>query len=895
MAAKASPLMEQFGRIKRQHPDAILFFRVGDFYETFYDDAVDAARLLGITLTSRNKNDPDPIPLAGIPWHQRDVYVARLLRQGRRVAICEQLEDPAQARGLVDRGVTEVLTPGSVVSDAFLVSGESNYLAVVLAETDPGDGKTAAPVGTGKPAPARAGIALVEASTGEFLAGELAAEDAAAELGRYAIAEFVLAAGDALPPVLEAALFGARAVTRLPVARFAAEGAGAALAAQFGAREVLALADAPLAVRAAAAALSYLGEVQGSALFQMRRLARLSLREHLGLDPATRRSLELFEPAPGGDARHTLWAVVNRTTTAPGARRLRAWLERPLVDPAAIAQRLDAVEELVGDPARRESVRALLDRTYDLERLTARVASGKANGRDLVALRETLLAVPPLAARLAGSRTPALARHAAAVDPHADLAGVRGRALVDEPPAGVKDGGVIRPGFDPALDQLRELAGSGKRWLLEFEARERETTGITSLKVGYNRVFGYYIEITRPHLPRVPESYERRQTLTNAERFVTPALKEREAQVLSAEERLRQAEYESFLALRDRTARDTESLQATAGALAAIDALGSLADLAAQSGYVRPAIHGGGRLVLTGSRHPVVERLLPPGRFVPNDVDLDPAGRQIVLLTGPNMAGKSTYMRQIALCVLLAQTGSFVPCDAAEIGVVDQIFTRVGAADHVAGGQSTFMLEMLETANILRRATARSLVLLDEIGRGTSTYDGMSLAWAITEELHRESGPRPRTLFATHYHELTKLADHLTRVVNRSVRVEEYGEDVIFLHQVVDGPADRSYGIHVARLAGLPAHVVTRARDILVVLEAARPDPLDPEAVARVTGDGASIAADCGAQLPLFGAEAHAAELRSLLEELDLDKLSPREALALLFEWRERLGPAARK
>ncbi|MGH7725830.1 MAG: DNA mismatch repair protein MutS, partial [Candidatus Eiseniibacteriota bacterium] len=804
MAAKTSPLMEQFGRIKRAHPDAILFFRVGDFYETFYDDAVEAARLLGITLTSRNKNDPEPIPLAGIPWHQRDVYVARLLRQGRRVAICEQLEDPAQAKGLVDRGVTEVLTPGSVVSDAFLVSAESNFLAVVLVDGERGE--------RGE----RAGLALVEASTGEFLAGELDADDAAAELGRYAIAEFVLPVGATLPHALEAALFGARAVTRLPVARFADEGAGGTLERQFGAREARAFADAPLAVRAAAAALSYLGEVQGSALSQIRRIVRLSLREHLGLDPASRRSLELFEPAPGGDARHTLWAVVNRTVSAAGARRLRSWLERPLVDPAAIDERLDAVEELVRDPARRADVRTLLDRTYDLERLTARAASGKANARDLVTLRETLLAVPALAARLTGTETEGLARLARALDPHAELVELLGRALVSEPPPGVRDGGMIRPGYDSTLDELRETAGSGKRWLLEFEAREREATGIPSLKVGYNRVFGYFIEITRAHLARAPESYERRQTLTNAERFVTPALKEREAQVLSAEERLRNAEYECFVALRERVAHDTATLQATAAALAALDALGSLADLAAQGGYVRPRLDGGGRLFLTASRHPVVERLLPPGHFVPNDVDLDPSGKQIVLLTGPNMAGKSTYMRQVALCVLLAQTGSFVPCEAAEIGVVDQIFTRVGAADHVAGGQSTFMLEMLETANILKRATARSLVLLDEIGRGTSTYDGMSLAWAVTEELHRDSGPRPRTLFATHYHELTQLADHLPRVVNRSVEVEEHGEDVVFLHQVVDGPADRSYGIHVARLAGLPAHVVARARDILV-------------------------------------------------------------------------------
>ncbi len=869
--------MEQFGRIKRAHPDSILFFRVGDFYETFFDDAIEAAKLLGITLTSRNKNDPSPIPLAGIPWHQRDVYVARLLRHGRRVAICEQLEDPAEAKGLVDRGVTEVLTPGSVVADAFLVAGESNYLAAIV----PGEDG------------ARAGLALLEASTGEFLAGEFPADEAAAEIGRYVVAEFVLAAGAALARPLEAALFGARAVTRLPAARFAREGARDAVAAQFGEAAADGLAAAPLATRAAAAALGYLAEVQGSALAQVRRLGRLATREHLGLDPATRRSLELFEPAPGGDPAHTLWAVLHRTRTPAGARRLRALLERPLVDPDAIEARLSAVDALVKDPERRQRVRGLLDETYDLERLTARVASLKANARDLVALRETLLRVPALLHVLQGAAevTPDLARIASGLDPHDDLASLLGRALVDDPPVTLKEGGMIRPGYDPALDALRELASGGKRWLAEFETREREATGIPSLKVGYNRVFGYYLEITKSQQAKAPAHYERRQTLTTAERYVTPELREKESQVLGAEERLRQAEHERFLELRDACAAHIESLQDTAGALALLDAIAGLAEVAAQSGWTRPRVHGGDRLLLQGSRHPVVERLLPPGRFVPNDVDLDPAKKQIVLLTGPNMAGKSTYMRQVALNVLLAQAGSFVPCAAAEIGVVDQIFTRVGAGDHVAGGQSTFMLEMLETANILKRATARSLVVLDEIGRGTSTYDGMSLAWAVTEELHRDGGARPRTLFATHYHELTRLAEHLPRVVNRSVRVEEYGEDVIFLHEVVDGPADKSYGIHVARLAGLPDHVVARARAILALLEAGRVDPLEEGAMAGLPAPAEQVAdrAVPPPQLSLFGADPRAAELRSLLAELDLDRMAPRDALALLYEWREKL------
>ncbi|MEO6461891.1 MAG: DNA mismatch repair protein MutS, partial [Candidatus Eisenbacteria bacterium] len=651
-----------------------------------------------------------------------------------------------------------------------------------------------------------------------------------------------------------------------------------------------------LAAAAAAAALSYLGEVQGSALTQVRRLVRLASREHLGLDPATRRSLELFVPAPGGDPAHTLWAVLDRTRTPAGARRLRAMIERPLVDPAAIGERQDVVEALVEDGGRRAEVRALLDRTYDLERLAARTAARKANGRDLVALRETLLAVPPLAARASaagGERVPeGLARLVEALDPHAELAALLARALVDEPPTTLKEGGLIRPGHDPALDALRDVAGDGKRWLAAFEQQERDGTGIPSLRVGYNRVFGYHLEVTRSQLARVPAHYERRQTLTGAERFVTPALREKESEVLGAEERLREAEYDAFLGLRERCAADFDSLQSTARALAGIDALAALAEVAALSGWTRPRVHGGDRLHLVQSRHPVVERLLPPGRFVPNDVDLDPARRQIVLLTGPNMAGKSTYMRQVALCVLLAQAGSFIPARAADIGVVDRIFTRVGAGDHVAGGQSTFMLEMLETAAILKGATARSLVVLDEIGRGTSTYDGMSLAWAVTEELHKEGGPRPRTLFATHYHELTKLAEHLPRVVNRSVKVKEVGDSVAFLHEVVDGPADKSYGIHVAQLAGLPAHVVQRAKEILALLEASRPDPLDPQALfvpARAL-HVADRAAPPPLQLPLFGGNPRGNEIALLLAALDVEALSPREALALLYAWKERLA-----
>jgi len=881
-AAARSPLMEQYLRVKRDQPDAFLFFRLGDFYEMFFEDAIKGAALLGLTLTSRNKQDPQPIPMCGIPWHQRDAYVARLLRLGHKVAICDQLEDAAQARGLVERGVTEVLTPGSVVGDSFLEPAANNFLAALW------------PTARGPAA------SFLDVSTAEVKLAEPSWDEAGGVLARLNVAEWLIPQGAGVAPELEARL-GA-ALAGLPGARtvLVAErfsGGGRAAERWSDARGVL---DAlPDAARAAAAALEYLDRVQGGTALALARVERWSEDEALRVDDATARHLELFRPQPGGEVEHTLWHHLDLTVTAPGARRLRAWIERPLTSLGAIAVRLDAVEAWgragSGRGAFRESLRGLAD----LERLAARLVAARATPRDLGALRDTLARLPEIATAL-GARPDAAAgeaRAALAVEPSL-LALLRG-ALSDEPPPVSREGGVIRDGHDAHRDHLNELAHSGKRWIAELESAERARTGIGSLKVGFNRVFGFYLEVTRAHLDKVPVDYERRQTLTSAERFVTPALKAKESEVLGAEEKLKAREHELFVALRDACAAHAPALLAAADALGRLDAEAALAEAASRYAWVRPVMDDGDALVLDGARHPVVERLVPAGTFVPNDLTLESGTRQILLLTGPNMGGKSTYLRQTAIIVLLAQAGSFVPATRARIGRVDRLFTRVGAADRLGAGQSTFMVEMKETAEILRSATPRSLVLLDEIGRGTATYDGLALAWAVTEHLHDGLGPRPRTLFATHYHELTQLAGRLARLANVQVTVREKGDDVVFLHRIAEGAADRSYGIHVARLAGLPETVLARAREVLRELESERTAEHLSQGVAPAQ-DGATAAgarasvphAESGPRatepLPLFAAAEH--PLLDALRASQPERMTPLEALALIDRWKKEWG-----
>ncbi len=644
-------------------------------------------------------------------------------------------------------------------------------------------------------------------------------------------------------------------------------------------------ADLPLALSAAAAALDYLDRTQGGVAAQMTRVERWSEETLLRYDAATARHLELFTPQPGGEAAHTLWHHVNVAVTAAGSRRLRSWLERPLATLEAIRTRQDAVAAWLGTGAPRASFREALRGLPDLERLASRVACAKATPRELGALRDALHRIPDLAHGLVHSGVPALANTARALAVPPTLAERLTAALVDEPPVAARDGDIFRAGFDALRDSLHELSHSGKRWIAELEASERQRSGISSLRVGYNKVFGYYLEITNAHRDKVPSDYERRQTLTNAERYVTPALKARESEVLGADEKLKAREQELFVSLREEVARYVPALQAAADALARLDAESALAEAAARYEWTRPALEDGDRITADGVRHPVIERLMPRGEFVANDVRLDARERQLVLLTGPNMGGKSTYLRQVALLVLLAQSGSWVPAASATLGLVDRLFTRVGATDRLGAGQSTFMVEMTETAEILRSATSRSLVLLDEIGRGTATYDGLALAWAVTEHLCDARGARPRTIFATHYHELTQLSEKLPRLANAHVAVKEWGDGVVFLHRIAEGPADRSYGIHVAKLAGLPGSVIERAKVVLAELESERTVEELEKAPRRAKRDAAQ------APLPLFDVAAAAEHpLAEELRKLVPEGMTPLEALRRIAEWKKRWG-----
>jgi DNA mismatch repair protein MutS len=851
--------MQQYREIKARHPQAILFFRMGDFYEMFEDDAKLAARELGLTLTSRNNGGAAEVPLAGVPVKAAAEYLRRLIAKGHRVAICEQVEDPRLAKGLVRREVVETVSPGAILADDWLERNRNNFLVAVAPRGD------------------SVGLAALDLTTGEFALEVVPAAELAVALARYEASELVLPAGTPVPLVAA----GMATATR-EAWEFDPELAREDLVRSFGLASLDGLGveagDAP-ALGAAGALLRYARELKPSGLPHLTRPHLVRRGDVLPLDEMTRRNLELVEPLRPGAAGVTLLETIDRTLTPMGARLLRRWLLAPLVDSAAISDRLTAVEVLNGDARGRDGLREMLDGVRDLERLASRAAMGRATPRELGSLRDSLRRLPEVIAALDAvegrDRAVLLERAAGDLDPLADVAAELERALVERPPAQTADGDAIRPGYDPELNELRDVRDGGKQYIAALQTRERERTGIGSLKVGYNRVFGYYLEVTRTKLGQVPADYERRQTLTGAERFVTPELKQYEAKVLGAEDRIAVRETELLDALRHRVGEAVARIQRTAAALARLDVWAGLADLAQRERYVRPEVNDGFTLFLEGSRHPVVERMMPREAFMPNDVRLDDAGR-VIVLTGPNMAGKSTLLRQVGLCVLLAQIGSFVPARRAVIGVVDRLFTRVGASDNLVRGQSTFMVEMSETSAILHGATARSLVLLDEIGRGTSTYDGVAIAWAVTECLHNRLGCK--TIFATHYHELTQLTESLAHARNWNVAVREAGEEIVFLHRLESGGADRSYGIHVGRLAGLPAPVVARAWEVLALLEtghhvAGRPVPPRPDA----------------SQLGLFAADATAHPLLIELAKLDVDALSPLEALTRLATWQQRL------
>ncbi|HMA25285.1 MAG: DNA mismatch repair protein MutS [Gemmatimonas sp.] len=866
MTVASTPLMQQYREIKGRHQNAILFFRMGEFYEMFFDDAETASRVLGLTLTSRNNGGAAEVPLAGIPVKAAADYVRRLVQHGFRVAICEQVEDPKLAKGVVRREVVETITPGVAFSDDLLDGSRNNFICAVCGARDPERDDAV-------------GVAAADVSTGEIRLTLTTLGELDPLLARLAPREILL------PSASQVVLPASRSevlITERESWEFDEPLARDDLARQFGLLSLDGLgigSEDGLIVGAAGALLRYLRELQPSGLPQLARPIIERPGGVMALDEMTRRNLELVESLRGGSVEGTLLSVLDRTGTPMGARLLRQWILAPLIDRPAVDARLEAVAMLTADAVSREAMRHAIDDVRDIERLAAKAASGRSTPRELRALGDSLTALPGVADALHRvATTGRLAEMVSTWDDAAELASEICSTLVERPPIAVGEDATLATGVDAELDSLRGLRDGGKDAIAQIQSDERARTGIASLKVGFNKVFGYYIEVTNSNLRLVPADYQRRQTITSGERFVTPALKEYEERVLSAAERIEQRERELFEALRATAGRQIARLQRIARTIAELDVLSTLAEVAAREGYVRPTMTDAFDLDITAGRHPVVERMMPRDKFIPNDLRLTNDARMIIL-TGPNMAGKSTVLRQIGLIVLMAQIGSFVPASAAQIGIVDRIFTRVGASDNLVRGQSTFMVEMSETSAILHTATARSLVLLDEIGRGTATYDGVSIAWAVTEHVHEHIGCK--TVFATHYHELTQLADELPAVRNYNVAVREVGEQILFIHRLQPGGADRSYGIEVGRLAGLPRSVIERAREMLTLLEE---EQLVRGTAARSHEPGDRIASSQRStasrdQLGLF------AQPNAIVDELvalDVNSMTPLDALRRL-------------
>jgi len=853
----------------------ILLFRMGDFYEMFYDDAKIASRILGLTLTSRSKGEK-AVPMAGVPHHSVHGYVKRLIRAGYKVAVCDQIEDPREAKGLVEREVTRVITPGTLTEDALLEGKEHNYLAAVLMQDD------------------TAGMAWVDLSTGLFEIEDVPAAKIADEIARLNPSEVLLpeSASQEMAGLAKAVRSETSAmITTRPDWSFGRDAARRTLLEHFGVRSLEGFGCEELgpALSAAGAALTYLQETQKISLGHIRRLSRCATGDRVVLDRTTQLSLELTRTLRGNERKNTLLWVLDRTLTPMGGRLLRTWLAGPLRSQAAIVARQDCVEEFFDDRALRGELRGCLGEVYDIERLTTRAATGRANARDLLSLQRSLEPIPALKERLSTARCGRLRELGDGLDPVEEARALIGAAIAHEPPVSLREGGLIRDGFSSELDELRAIQRDGKRWIARFQAKEAARTNIPSLKVGYNKVFGYYIEVTHAHRDKVPPDYVRKQTLKNAERYITPDLKEHETRVLTAEERAREMEYDLFVDVRRQVAACTARLQETARRLAELDCLASLAEVAADYGYVRPTVTEEREIHISDGRHPVLERTLEEP-FVPNDTDLDGQNSLVMIITGPNMAGKSTYIRQVALIVLMAHMGSFVPAKSARIGLVDRIFTRVGASDELSRGQSTFMVEMVETANILNNATERSLIILDEVGRGTSTFDGVSIAWAVAEHIAQRN--KCRTLFATHYHELTELNSLFNCIKNYNVAVKEWQDEVIFLRRICEGGTDKSYGIHVARLAGVPQEVVERAKTILSNLESATLDKENRPRFAIAAGRR-KARRSLGVQLTIFDSESDL--LVQTLKSMDLSTMTPVEAMNRLAELQRLVGVAEPK
>ena len=863
--ADLSPMMKQYFEIKEQNPDTLLFFRLGDFYEMFFEDAKLASRELELTLTGRDCGQEERAPMCGVPFHSAESYIARLVAKGYKVAICEQMEDPALAKGLVKRAVIRVITPGTVMESSMLDESKNNFICSVFA------GERAA------------GVCFADISTGELRATELSADSLQElesqvrnELARFSPREILIN-----PQTLQMTGLGkfikeklSAALECLPQEETA--GAEQLLKAQFSPERLdsSGVSAYPLTAQAVGCLLLYLKKTQRTGLERMDTIEMYSGSQFMGLDLSARRNLELLETMRGKSKRGSLLWVLDKTKTAMGKRLIRMWIERPLLNPAQILRRQNAVEELLMDGMFRDAVAEQLSGIHDLERLMTRIVYGSANARELRSLCAALSRLPELKQLLGGVSSALLREIRDKIDPLEDVAALIESAIVDEPPFSIREGGMIRPGYHEELDGLRTDMGSGKEVIAQLEAREREKTGIPKLKVGYNRVFGYYIEVSNSYRDKVPDEYIRKQTLTNCERFITPDLKQLEGRILGAHEKSVQLETQLFEQVRAEAASHLERVQATASAVAQLDVLTSFAAVSVANGYQRPEVNLSGKIILKESRHPVVEQMLDGAPFVPNDVELDQEEHRVAIITGPNMAGKSTYMRQIALIVLMAQIGCFVPAQSAEIGVVDAIFTRVGASDDMASGQSTFMVEMTEVADILKNATSRSLLILDEIGRGTSTFDGMSIARAVLEHVADKRSLGAKALFATHYHELTVLEELVSGVKNYNIAVKKRGDDITFLRRIVRGGADDSFGIEVAKLAGVPNSVVNRAKQVLRELESGR--PVTPKDSGRKPREEET------AQLLLVPPQE--SEVLARLRQMDVNTLTPIECMNTLFE-----------
>jgi DNA mismatch repair protein MutS len=906
--ARYTPMIEQYLSIKKQAADALLFFRLGDFYELFFDDAIIASRELEITLTGRDGGQNERIPMCGVPHHSSDSYIQRLVEKGYKVAICEQVEDPAAAKGIVRREIIRVVTPGTIMEGKNLSEKTNLFLAAVVSSGD------------------LWGSAFCDLSTGEFYVVETDEASFYDDMLRLSPSEVIVYKQDIqAEPFKRLASMISCVFTEVSTDMLSGIRPLEKLHKHYGVitLESFGLKEYPLAAEAAGVLLAYLESTQKRELPHIKPPQYLVTAETMTIDSFSRRNLELVESLREKSKTGSLLWLLDETVTAMGGRLLKRWIERPLAVKQGIEERLDAVEEWVQELLVREDIRALLDQVYDLERLIGRVAYGSANARDLLAIRSSLAVLPDVKNCLERSRSTLLLRLSARIPDLSSLVELIERAIVEEPPVSIREGGLIKEGFDARLDEYKIASRDGKRWIAELEQREREKTGIKSLKVGYNKVFGYYLEVSKANLSLVPPYFERKQTLANGERYITPELKEKESLILEAEEKMVDLEYQIFLSLRERVEQSLQAIQEAAEAIAEIDVIQSLATVAVKRRYVRPVITEGDRLLIEEGRHPVVEAMQNDEPFVPNDTLLDCDENQIALITGPNMAGKSTYMRQVALLVIMAQIGSFVPARRAEVGIVDRVFTRIGASDNLAGGQSTFMVEMVELANILHHATRRSLIILDEIGRGTSTFDGMSIAQAVIEYLHHSPKVGAKTMFATHYHELTKLAETYRGVRNYSTHVQEKDDTIVFLRKILPEPADRSYGIQVAKLAGLPREVLDRAQEILQVLQeegaqsaretaaaqaceavfedASLPsgetliketqnDASLPISVKRTVSDGDAIREAGSAdreqeavQLSLFSDSGRASEIVDELKRLNLMQMTPLDAMNTLF------------